>query len=343
MGSSIEKKIAHIFPEAVNGRNTVTEYSLVLNRALSSHLPCKAYSRPIFNSSDSDSLINDFQIERYTDVLLEYTPNLYGWRSLFPLYLVRYLKRCGIHTCILFHEIFLPDYFTIQGEWLVRPYNYFKDLALLHLADFPVVTFRYRAERLWERYKIYPTIIPVFSPVPSFTSASPEKAFRLGAMDTGHPDSNTSVVVKAAALLETDALIIGRENAGMTAAHSVYTGVLPADEVSKYLVRMGCFVLSDRRGISFRKSSVATALMNAVPVVANATAWTDPEFRHGENVFFHDGSAEGIAEAIKTLEANPGLSLRIGQAGRKLYEARMTPESAAKTLVELISGAKSCA
>jgi len=332
-------KIAHLYPRTPGIKGGILHYAGILERELSLLAAVEPVSRPVFPFFSAASLAREIAERGCTAAILEYTPNLYGWRNFFPVRVLQSLRKQGVRTLTLFHEIFMPDYASAEGRWIMRPVNAVKDRLCLRATDVPVVTFHYRAESLRERYHIRCETVPVFSNVPPYEGPPVSKTHLLGFFGTLHHDVLLGPMLSAARLLKTKVLFIGAAPSAqcLPADLADVTGWLPPWEVSHLLQTVNYFVVCDRRGISFRKGSVAAALMSGVPVIANRTDWTDAEFRHNENVCLYDGSAQGLADAVRTLEAQPALARKIGEGGRALYRAKMEPRLAATALFKLLS------
>ncbi|MFH0920022.1 MAG: hypothetical protein V1913_06635 [Fibrobacterota bacterium] len=277
--------------------------------------------------------------EGCTAAVLPYTPNLFGWRSLFPVLLLWAFRRRGIRSITYLHEIFMPSYCGFLRNAVQRPWNAAKDRLVFALSDRPVVSFHRRADELERATGRRPDVVPVFSNLPEADPGGRRAAAThlLGYFGTLHPDIDTCTLAAALRRLPgARMLLIGdltrppelREQCDGTGP------LLPA-EAAVALTRIKYFVLCDARGISFRKGSAAAALLNRVPVIATRSEWTDCEFRHKENVWFFNGGETDLCRAVAALEADPALAARIAGGGRALYDAHMAPDIAARRILAM--------
>lgn len=272
--------------------------------------------------------------------VVQYTPNLYGWSNFFPWFLLKGLRKRRIPSLTLFHEIFMPGYGGGARGLLMRPVNSLKDWLCLKTTDFPAVTLSWRARALDTLFRLKARVIPVFSNLPLCAGAGVKKEFLFAVFGTYHPDLRLDRILKVLSLFHGEkALFIGQAPAS-AAAHpqAEVTGWLPPDGAASALHRARFFVMFDKRGISFRKGSSAAALLNGIPVVANRTPWTDPEFRDGENVALYDGTEEGLFSALCRLKGDPALCVKIAGGGRDLYDRHLSVETAAQRIVDAFKG-----
>jgi glycosyltransferase involved in cell wall biosynthesis len=336
-------KVAHIYPRCPRVKGGILHYAGILERELAAFAEILPFPREDLSWSSARALAREIRERGCNAAILQYTPNLYGWRNPFPCLLLARLRRMKIPVLTVFHEIFMPDYRTLAGKLMMRPVNYLKDRACLSATSVPVVTFGWRAGMIRRRFGVDCHMLPVFSNVPPYEGPVLPKTHLLGFFGTLHHDFRREALLSAAQTLGVRALLIGDipEDAALRRGADM-TGHLPPWEASHVLQSVKYFVLCDCRGVSFRKGSTAAAFMSGLPVLANRTDWTDPEFSHGENVFFHDGSADGIVQAVETLEARPDLAARIGEGGRALYRERMEPRKIAEQMMRLL-GSRVCA
>ncbi len=336
-------KIAHIFPCHHGIRGGLLHYPLILNKALSEFIEVEPITEEYFPFSIAASLAGKIKGSGCDAAILEYTPNLYGWSNLFPCRILEHLRRNNVRTLSVIHEIFMPYYPTFAGKFVMRPINFYKDKQVLFKSDISVVTFGHRAISIKKRYGIDCPVLPAFSCIPPYTGPIKKKTHLMGIFGTQHHDLQIDRILSAARILGTKALFIGGfKGLQEDVTNLEITGFLPDAEVSEKLQCLKYFIVCDKRGISFRKSGAAAAFMSGLPVIANRTDWTDSVFRHGENLYFHDGSAEGIVNAVRKLEADPSLAEKIGIGGKNLYLEYMSSKKIALKMIDLFKG-KKCA
>jgi glycosyltransferase involved in cell wall biosynthesis len=130
------------------------------------------------------------------------------------------------------------------------------------------------------------------------------------------------------------------ERLGMT-PRVHWTGYVPEEEVSAYLLAADICVLPYRDGASFRRGSLMAALTHGLPIVTTRTpgeqptptAFSIPRLVNGKNVLLvppEDPSE--IANAVQRLIADPGLRERIGRGARELSEHFRWEDIAARHL-----------
>jgi glycosyltransferase involved in cell wall biosynthesis len=117
-----------------------------------------------------------------------------------------------------------------------------------------------------------------------------------------------------------------------------WTGFLPAQAVSAYLLAADAAVLPYRDGASFRRGSLMAALAHGVPIVT-----TEPVQRYeapGFPVLIDGVSArlvppddpEAVADAVRGLISRRQLRLKLGQGGRSLTQLFTWDRIAAQTV-----------
>lgn len=117
-----------------------------------------------------------------------------------------------------------------------------------------------------------------------------------------------------------------------------WTGFLPAEMVSAYLLAADAAVLPYRDGASFRRGSLMAALAHGVPIVT-----TKPAQRHTASGFpaLIDGVSaqlvppddpEAVAEAVRELMSSPRLRSELGRAAQSLAQIFTWDRVAEQTL-----------
>ncbi|OGJ87430.1 MAG: hypothetical protein A2268_14880 [Candidatus Raymondbacteria bacterium RifOxyA12_full_50_37] len=330
--------IALIVPDREYQRGGVADYTVIIGKTLSSLARVQEFTGCTFTLCGAFSLANRIVKSGCTAAVLQYTPNIYRWRSLFAPVLLLLLRQKGVRTLTVFHELFLPAYKGLARNSVQRPYNFFKDLACLTLTRVPVVTFQHRARFLRDRYGLQVRMLPVCSNIPAYEGPPVFKEFFLGSLGSFHHDFDLDTVFEAMRRFpDKRPLFIGNAPPRLHAMREFFTGYCSPADAARQLMKIRYFVLCDKRGISLRKGSTAAALAAGLCVIATRSAWTDDLFIHDENVFFFDGTADGLATAIQTLEAGPDRADRIARAGRELYNAHMAPGIIARGIAEALA------
>lgn len=98
-----------------------------------------------------------------------------------------------------------------------------------------------------------------------------------------------------------------------------WTGFLSSARVSAYLAAANMMVMPYRDGVSLRRGTLMAVLAHGRPLITTTPAEGSPEFRHGEAMWLvppEDPAA--LAEAVRTLAADPGLRGRLGRGAGEL-------------------------
>ena len=109
-----------------------------------------------------------------------------------------------------------------------------------------------------------------------------------------------------------------------------------ANEVAASAVVLGVFGRSDKASRVI-PNKVFQAMAAARPVVTADTPGMREALVHGESGWLVPaGDADALAEALRTLAADPGLRARLGEGARRRYEEIGTPVAAARPLADAI-------
>lgn len=333
-------KVALISPHyPPKNRGGVADYAKILAESLARVVSVDPIINRSFMPSTAESISDELVNKNIDAVIMPYTPNLFGWRNLFPPLFLYNCKKRKIKSLTIFHELFLPEYKGLLQNVIQRLFNILKDLYCLKNTDYPVVTFYKRASDIQWLSKNKVAVMPVFSNIPKYTGPIIDKTHLLGIFGTCHHDMNISGIIKAIGAFNNErVLFIGEKPSGLSELNQTdFTGYLPADDVALSLQKIRFFILFDKRGISFRKGSTAAALANGIPIISNKTDWTDKHFQHGQNVCFFDGTVKGLVNAIKTCMTDNIFSDIIARGGKSLYDKHMKPEIIARKIVGILS------
>jgi len=116
--------------------------------------------------------------------------------------------------------------------------------------------------------------------------------------------------------------------------HFVFAGLVPPDEIPKYVGIMDCIVhLSKREGLP---KALAQALAAGKPVIAyDCDGAGEVCIPNKTGFLIQPDDLEGVANAILTLANDAALRLRLGSEGRKLIVEWFDSDRMVDTLYEL--------
>jgi len=101
----------------------------------------------------------------------------------------------------------------------------------------------------------------------------------------------------------------------------IWTGYLPAEEVSAAFYSTDVCVLPFRDGASFRRGSLMAALSHGVPVITTEPEVPLPELSHGHNIWLvPPRNPQALERAIAYLAESPEVRKRLGQGARELSQ-----------------------
>ncbi len=101
-----------------------------------------------------------------------------------------------------------------------------------------------------------------------------------------------------------------------------WTGFLPPERVSTYLMAADMMVMPYRDGVSLRRGTLMAALAHGRPLVTTAPPEPSSEFRHGENMWLvPSNDPAALVEAIATLAADSTLRESLGIGAGELARA----------------------
>jgi len=114
----------------------------------------------------------------------------------------------------------------------------------------------------------------------------------------------------------------------------LFTGHLPAAEVSRILLGADACVLPFTAGVTGRSGALAAALAHGVPTVVTAANPPDPDLADGRTVVLARGVRDPapLAAGIHRLLADANLRAAVGDGGRALVAERHWPAVAAAHL-----------
>ena len=98
-----------------------------------------------------------------------------------------------------------------------------------------------------------------------------------------------------------------------------WTGFLPPEEVSAWMLAADVAVLPYTDGVSYRRGSFMAALAHGLPIVTTEPRIPQPGLHDGENVVLvPSGDVKAVAEAIERICDNPALRESLSQGARAL-------------------------
>lgn len=117
------------------------------------------------------------------------------------------------------------------------------------------------------------------------------------------------------------------------ANHVIWTGHLPAEEVSAAFAAADMAVLPYSDGVSFRRGSLMAALAHGVPVITTVPGVHLPELVPEQNIILvAPGQPREIADAAMRIADHAGLRTRLGEGARRLSGLFAWPRIASDTL-----------
>ena len=113
----------------------------------------------------------------------------------------------------------------------------------------------------------------------------------------------------------------------------LWTGYVPAEEVSASFLAADLCVLPFRDGVSLLHGTLHAALAHGVPIVTTQPRLALPELIHGENAYLVPRQdPEALASATRRLAGDPGWRQTLGQGAKALSEEFRWDRIAAETL-----------
>lgn len=133
-----------------------------------------------------------------------------------------------------------------------------------------------------------------------------------GQTGASDPDNNQSFLQQLRGQVEREGLS-GRVH---------WTGFVPAERVSTFLVASDLMVMPYQDGVSLRRGSLMAVLAHGRPLITTCPDDGSPEFRHGENMWLlPPNEPNELAEAIKLLAGDSHLRAQLGQGASDLAQS----------------------
>lgn len=275
--------------------------------------------------------------ERPDAVILQYTPELYGFGVAMKLlpWLLRWAQR-GMVTITTFHTL-------VGGRWIAKP-----NAVLLAAGSHGLISVHaelsdlFRRRLPWWFCKL--TEIPIGANIPPPSIPREEsrlrlhrrfglgsKAVVLGTFGFAAPGKGLNVLLQALPDLAADPVAhlvcIGAfreedrayrreleslaQRLGM--AHRIHwTGELPAQEAVDLLAGIDVYVVPYDDGASLRRGTLMAGFQAGAPIVTTTPRYDDPCLRHGETLFLvPPQSPKALAQGLRDLLADDRLQQRL--------------------------------
>jgi glycosyltransferase involved in cell wall biosynthesis len=270
-----------------------------------------------------------------------------GYPGQFDVFLARLL--CRLHRKPLVWDIFMSIYLIALERGLIersrttvslmrqveRIACRLPDLLILDTAEY-VAWFRATHDVPSERFRLVPTGADdrIFRPVAN--ECADDGLFRVVYYGTFIPNHGVEHIVEAARLLADDPSIrfelIGdgpdRDKAVALARHHSlsnvsFVGWLSKEElmkrVSKAHICLGVFGTTPQSLMTVQ-NKVYEGLAMARPVITGDAPAVGRALVHGEHLYLCErANPQALADAVRTLKANPDLRRRLAQNGHRLY------------------------
>ncbi len=131
--------------------------------------------------------------------------------------------------------------------------------------------------------------------------------------------------------------------AALPEAAVVADGALPADEVSRRFSAMDLLLCPFVDGVSTRRTTMMTGLQHGVATLGTVGEYTSPQLAREDDSALRlvpCGDARAFAQAARALANSEADRLRIGSAGRRLFEAEYAPEMLADRFLTALGQAR---
>jgi glycosyltransferase involved in cell wall biosynthesis len=308
----------------------------------------------------------DRGLERFAGprtVLIQYVPHAFGWKAMnLPLAAwARWRARRGDDVRVMFHEVAFP--------WVRRPLRY-NLLAGVNRAMAAVLvracTRAYVSTPGWEPLlrRLGGRRLPItWTPVPSnIPEEAPSAAVevRRAELTRGDPTARvachfgtygpTVTRILAPVLRElldrrpdVRVLLLGaggdRWRGGLIDGRADWPdrvlapGPLPAPAIAEYLRASDLVLQPYPDGVSGRRTTLMAALANGVPAVTTIGALSEPVWADGAVATAPAGDPDRLARLALDLLDRPDRLAELGQAGRRLYEARFAVRHTVAALI----------
>ncbi len=301
--------------------------------------------------------------ERPDAVILQYTPELYGFGVVFKLLpgLLRWTQR-GTVVVTTFHTL-------VGGRWIARP-----NALLLAAGSHGLVSVHaelselFRRRLPWWSGKLAEIPIGANMPPPSIPRGESRARVRrrfgldpaavvLGTFGFAAAGKGLDILLQALPDLPTAHLIcIGAVREGDRASRREleslaqrlgvtprvhWAGEIPAQEAADLLAGVDAYVVPYDDGASLRRGTLMAGFQTGVPIVTTTPRYGDPCLRHGETLFIvPPQSPKALAQGLRDLLADDRLQQRLRE-GAATAAARFHWEDIARRHIELVQGLRS--
>jgi len=307
-------------------------------------------------------LARELAEERPDAVVFHYSAFSFSYRGvpLFVQAVLSRLRRLQVPVVGILHEYAYP---WRPGDWRGKVWAVTQRAALIDVmrtCDAGVVTADFRVDWLvssrWLPKRPL-AVAPVFSNLPApaqLNGRDSAPSRRLGLFGYSYEGAAVSLVLQALKLLRDRGLAVdlqllgapgpdspaaqawraGAEELGIAGALS-FTGVLSPQDLSDALARCEVLLFADTPGPTSRKGTLAGSLASGSALVAidGPSAWR--KLTEAGAVLLVEASAEGLAEGVARVLADPGLRSELGASGRAFAEQEMGLGFSAKLVSRL--------
>ena len=317
------------------------------------------------------ALVRTLRAGRYDLVHVQYTPNLYGRRTL-AINLMPSLAARILHTptLVTFMEFYTPLSHGLR-ELVAGVYDRLKDTLLLWTSTGVIVTVPNRARRLsrlfpWLRRRVHVlhsgANLELGQTVPEDRERGRARfgigptELVIGSFGSLHTDKRYELLLRVARRLldqghQIRLLLIG--------AHSddhpyyrylaqcvsdlglgscvIWTGFGTPTEISRWLLATDIYVMTDLRGASARKSSLITALAHGLPTVSTRGVDTEGEFVDGDGIVLVDArdEEESLVHHLDRLLKDPEERRRLALGARRLHQSQFSWQGIARAATDI--------
>jgi glycosyltransferase involved in cell wall biosynthesis len=317
------------------------------------------------------ALVRTLRAGHYDLVHVQYTPNLYGRRTL-AINLMPCLAARILHTptLVTFMEFYTPLSHGLR-ELLAGVYDRVKDTLLLWSSTGVIVTVPNRARQVsrlfpWLRRRVH--VLPSGANL-ELGQTVPEERERgrahfgigstelvIGSFGSLHTDKRYELLLRVVrSLLDRGhrirLLLIGaysddhpyfryltqRVSDLELGSRVIWTGFGTPAEVSRWLLATDVYVMTDVRGASARKSSLITALAHGLPTVSTRGVDTECEFIDGKGIVLVDTSdeEENLLHHLDRLLKDPEERSRLALGARQLHQSHFSWQGIARRAMDV--------
>ncbi|MBN1405012.1 MAG: glycosyltransferase family 4 protein, partial [Candidatus Omnitrophica bacterium] len=303
-----------------------------------------------------NSMINK---NEYDFVNFQYAPNIYGKNGLnvsLPVFLLFWRMR-NINISFFFHEIAIP---FLMKHVKLTPFSIFNRIVFAVAVctskkigiSCQIWAEHWKKYFFWQKKKFI--VVPVFSNFSYRQLTGPEKLDLKASLNMPkealvlffsgylHPSKLTDFVLDALDYLTNKQYNVRLLYAGyesekfrsiVEAAYRhlgeyiIITGICSKEQMEKYLNIADIYVCPYSDGVCYRRTSTMAGLQFGAATVTTYGENTEPFFvKENNNSMIVCRDKTEFIRSIEALAKDPGLRLKIGSAGKKLYEENFSKD-----------------